>query len=133
MGFPQKWGWETTAFRGATALALLHAIDDAFLNRQPGVGWDQHALAAAISLAAGLAAIVVFSRLRPGFRAAISLLFGVLAIVNGALHVKHMSVDGAAASDYTGVLATAAGIVLVSLGLAIPFLRGERAPTRGRR
>ena len=134
MGLRRKWGWETTAFRGATALALLHAIDDAFLNRQPGVGWDQHALAAAICLAAGLAAIVVFSRLRPGFRAAISLLFGVLAIVNGALHVKHMSVDGAASSDYTGVLAAAAGIVLVSLGLAIPFLhRGERAPTRGRR
>jgi uncharacterized protein len=67
-------------------------------------------------------------------RAAISLVFGVFAIVNGALHVRHIALDGAAASDYTGVLAVAAGVVLVVLGLAIPFLhRGEGAATRRRR
>lgn len=130
----RNWGWETAAFRGAAAVALLHALDDAFLNRQPGVDLDQHALAAVISLAADIGAIVAFPRLRPGFRAAISLAFGVLAIVNGALHVRHISLDGAAASDYTGVLALAAGVVLVLLGLAIPFLhRGEGARTRARR
>jgi uncharacterized protein len=129
-----NWGWETTAFRAATAVAILHALDDAFLNRQPGVDLDQHALAAVISLAAGTGAVVAFPRLRPGFRAAISFMFGVLAIVNGALHVRHISLDGAAASDYTGVLALAAGVVLVLLGLAIPFLhRGEGARTRARR
>lgn len=130
----RNWGWETTAFRAATAVAMLHALDDAFLNRQPGVDVDQHALAAVISLAAGTGAVVAFPRLRPGFRAAISFLFGVLAIVNGALHVRHISLDGAAASDYTGVLALAGGVVLVLLGLAIPFLhRGEGARTRVRR
>ena len=130
----RNWGWETTAFRAATAVAILHALDDAFLNRQPGVDLDQHALAAVISLAAGTGAVVAFPRLRPGFRAAISFMFGVLAIVNGALHVRHISLDGAAASDYTGVLVLAAGVVLVLLGLAIPFLhRGEGARTRARR
>jgi uncharacterized protein len=125
---------ETRVFVGATALALVHALDDAFLNRQPGVDLDQHALAAAISLAAGVAAIVAFPRLRPGLRAGIALVFGVFAIVNGALHLRHISLDGAAASDYTGVLALAAGVVLALLGLAIPFLhRGEGAGTRGRR
>ncbi len=128
------WGWEKVAFRGATAIALLHALDDAFLNRQPGVELGQHALAALVALAVGLGAIVVFPRLRPGFRAAIALLFGVLAIVNGALHAVHISVDGAAASDYTGALALAAGVVLVLLGLAIPFLhRREGATTRAKR
>ena len=125
---------ETLVFRIATAAALLHALDDAFLNRQPGLGFGQHALAAAISLAAGIGAIVGFPRLRPGFRAAIALVFGAFAIVNGALHVRHISLDGAAGSDYTGVLALAAGIVLVLLGLAIPLVhRGEGAATRGRR
>jgi fermentation-respiration switch protein FrsA (DUF1100 family) len=134
MSFLRRWGWETAAFRGATAIALLHALDDAFLNRQPGVNVDQHALAAGISLALGIAAIVAFPRLRPGFRAGISLLFGVLAIVNGALHVRHISLDGAAASDYTGALALAAGVVLVLLGLFVPFVhRGEGTSTRGRR
>ena len=130
----RSWGWETLAFRGATVIALLHALDDAFLNRQPGVGLGQHAVAAVVSLVAGIGAMVAFPRLRPGFRASISLLFGVLAIVNGALHVAHISVDGTAGSDYTGVLALAAGVVLVLLGLAIPFLhRGEGATTRGKR
>ena len=127
-------GWETAAFRAATAVALLHALDDAFLNRQPGVNLDQHALAAAISLVVGIAAMLALPRLRPGFRAGISLIFGVFAIVNGALHVAHISVDGPAGSDYTGVLGLAAGVVLVLLGLAIPFLhRGEGARTSGRR
>jgi hypothetical protein len=29
----------------------------------------------------------------------VRVLFGVFAIVNGALHAKHISLDGAAASD----------------------------------
>ena len=127
----RDWGWETLVFRAATAVALVHALDDAFLNRQPGVDWDQHLLAAVISLAAGVAAIVAFSRLRPGFRAGIALVFGVLAAVNGGFHVAHITVDGPAASDYTGVLGLAAGVVLVLLGLMIPFVhRGEGAATR---
>ena len=130
----RQWGWEATVFRGATAVALVHALDDAFLNRQPGVPLDQHALAAAISLAAGVGAIVAFPRLRPGFRAAITLVFGVLATMNGGLHAVHIAKDGPAHSDLTGVLALIAGVVLVGLGLSIPWLhRGEGARTRRRR
>jgi hypothetical protein len=130
----RNWGWETLVFRAATALALVHALDDAFVNRQPGVPLDQHGLAASISLVAGMGAIAAFPRLRPGFRAAISLAFGVFAIVNGALHVQHISLSEAAESDYTGVVALAAGVVLVLLGLAIPFVhRGEGAATQRRR
>ena len=134
MGILRQWGWETAVFRGATAVALLHAVDDALLNRQPGAGLDQHALAAALSLAAGGAAIVAFPRLRPGLRAAVAVVFGVLALVNGALHIIHIGVDELGGSDLTGALAVAAGAALVLLGLAIPFLhRGERAVTRRRR
>jgi alpha/beta superfamily hydrolase len=130
----RDWGWETIVFRAATAVALLHALDDAFLNRQPGVGAGQHALAALLALVLGVAAIAFFPRLRPGLRAGIALVFGVLAIVNGALHVAHIANVEAAASDPTGVLALAAGIVLVVLGLAIPYVhRGEGAASTRRR
>ena len=125
---------QTFVFRGATSIALLHAVDDAWLNRQPGVPLTQHALAAVISVAAGVAAVVAFPRLRPGFRAAIALVFGVFAAANGALHLIHVTDGGAAGSDVTGVLALAAGVVLTLLGLAIPFLhRGDRSRTRARR
>ena len=43
-------------FNIAVAVALVHALDDAFVHRGRGLGLGQHALAAAIALAAGLAA-----------------------------------------------------------------------------
>ena len=124
---------EALVFTGATAVGLLHALDDAFFHRQPGVGLGQHALAAALSFALGLGAIYVFPSVRPALRSAIALLFGALATVNGMLHVKHISDSGAAASDVTGVLAAAAGAVLVGLAIAIPWLHrgeGEVSPRR---
>jgi hypothetical protein len=130
----RSWSGETLVFRSATAVALLHALDDAFLNRQPGVPLGQHALAGALALVLGGAALVGFPRLRPVLAAAVSLVFGVLATGNGALHVIHVALDGPAASDLTGVAAFAAGIVLVLLAPAILFRhRGERERSARRR
>jgi len=106
---------QTTVFAAATAVALLHALDDAFLHREPGVGMGQHALAAVVSLVLGLGAIYAFPYLRPAARAALAFLFGALAIVNGALHVKHIDAMGVAGSDVTGVTALGAGVVLLGL------------------
>jgi hypothetical protein len=134
---PVRWAGhrspEALIFSGATALALLHALDDAFLHRQPGVGVGQHALAAGLALVLGLGAIYVFPYTRPGLRSAIALVFGALAIVNGVLHVKHIAGQGAAASDLTGVLAAAARVVLVGLAIAIPWLHRGEGPAGPRR
>jgi uncharacterized protein len=128
------WSWETVAFRGATAIALLHALDDAFLNRQPGVDLGQHALAAVVALLAGVGAIVAFPRLRPGLRALLAFVFGVLSVANGAQHVLHIATNELSGSDLTGVAAVVAGAILLLLTLAIPFRhRGEGAAKRGRR
>jgi len=125
---------EALVFAGATAIALVHALDDAFFHRQPGVSLGQHAIAAALSLTLGLGAVYVFPSVRPGLRSAIAFLFGALAIVNGMLHVKHIADSGAAASDLTGALAVAAGVVLIGLAIAIPWLhRGEGAAGPRRR
>ena len=113
-------------FGAAIAVALLHALDDAFLHRGPGVGLGQHALAAAVSLVLGLGAVYAFPFLRPAARAAVAFFFGALAVVNGGLHVKHIAAHGAAASDLTGALALGAGVVLIALAAAIPWRhRGE--------
>lgn len=125
---------EALVFTGATAVALLHTLDDAFVHRQPGVGLGQHAVGAAIAFALGLGAVYVFPSARPALRSAIALLFGALATVNGMLHVKHIADSGATGSDLTGVLAAAAGAVLVGLAFTIPWLhRGEGSSSRRRR
>jgi len=127
-------GGETLVFGVATVLILVHALDDAFVHRGPGLGLGQHALAAAISVAAGIAGIAVFPSLRPGLRAALALTFGGLACVNGALHLVHIADDGTAGSDVTGVLALLAGAVLVGLAVYVPWRhRGEHATSVARR
>jgi len=121
-------------FAVAMAVALLHALDDAFGHREPGVGMGQHVLAAAVALALGLGAVAVFPAVRPAARAALAFFFGSLATVNGAIHLKHITAHGASASDVTGVLALVAGVVLLGLAAAIPWLhRGEGGATPRRR
>jgi fermentation-respiration switch protein FrsA (DUF1100 family) len=88
-------------------------------------------VAAAIAVVAAAAAIAAFGRLRPGWRAALALTFGVLALANGALHAIHVRVDGPSGSDFTGLLAAGAGAVLLALGAGIP-LRHPAGPRRWR-
>jgi pimeloyl-ACP methyl ester carboxylesterase len=108
-------------FSTAAVHALAHAFDDAFLLPRGGVPLTQHALAAAIALVATVLAIVKFDSLRPGLRAAVAFTFGALALPNGGRHLHHILHDGTTANDVTGVLALAAGVVLVGLAAWIPF------------
>ena len=112
---------ESLVFGAATLLVLVHALDDAFVHRGPGLGLGQHALAGLIAVAACVAGVLAFPSLRPGLRAALAFSFGGLAIVNGTLHVIHIDKYGAGGSDVTGALAVAAGVVLVGLAAVIPW------------
>jgi fermentation-respiration switch protein FrsA (DUF1100 family) len=121
---------ELTVFCAATGVAVLHALDDAFLNRQPGIDLSQHALAALIAVAGAAGAALAFRRGGPALRAALAFLLGALAMVNGAMHVQHVRVDRADHSDVTGVLALAAGLVLVALAVAILWRHRRRGSWR---
>ena len=121
---------ETTVFSAAVGVAALHALDDAFLHRQPGLGLGQHALAAAIALAGAAAAIFAFPRVRPSLRALLAFLLAVPATVNGAMHVQHVRADRLAESDLTGLLATVAGLVLAGLAVAILWRHRRRGSLR---
>ena len=103
---------ELTVFSAAIGVAVLHALDDAFLNRQPGIDLSQHALAALIAVAGAAGAALAFRRGGPAPRAALAFLLGALAMVNGAMHVQHIRVDRADHSDVTG-------LPLLSLGSAV--------------
>src|SRR3954454_1890648 len=112
---------ERTIFTTATTVALVHGLDDALVARGPGVAVGQHAPAAVVATTVAVGALVAFPRLRPGLRSGVALVLGILALVNGAMHVAHVVVDEPGAGALTGVLAAAAGAVLVALGVAIPF------------
>src|SRR5215216_2155980 len=112
---------EALVFSVATVLILVHALDDAFLHRGPGLGISQHALAGGISAAACVAAVLAFPSLRPGLRSALAFAFGGLACVNGVFHLAHVVDYGPAGSDLTGVLAVGAGVLLLGLAVAIPW------------
>jgi dienelactone hydrolase len=125
---------EERVFAVATAACVLHAVDDAFVGRQHGVGLGQHAVAGLLTVAIGALAVFLFGRVRPGARAALAVTLGVPALVNGAMHVIHLGFDAPQRSDLTGIGAAAAGLVLLALGAAIPWRhRGCGAATaRGR-
>jgi len=108
-------------------------LDGAFLHREPGVGPGQHLLLVAVSLALGLGAVAGFPYLRPAPRAALAVFFGALAMVDGAMHAKHIAAQSAGASDVTGVLALAAGAVLIGLAVAILWLHRGEGEVSGRR
>jgi uncharacterized protein len=112
---------EALVFTTASALGLLHALDDAFVHRGPGLGLGQHALAGALAVAAWIVAVLAFSRLRPGLRAALAFAYGGLALTNGALHAIHVARYGVDGGDVTGVLAAAGGVALLGLAAAIPW------------
>jgi pimeloyl-ACP methyl ester carboxylesterase len=117
---------ERVVFTTATSVALVHALDDAFVHRGAGLGIGQHALAGLLAIVLAGAGIAAFPHLRAGLRAALALVFGGLALVNGTLHVAHVSEHGAGGGDVTGVLAAAAGLGLLGLAVAIPWRhRGE--------
>ncbi|HET6858331.1 MAG TPA: CocE/NonD family hydrolase [Streptomyces sp.] len=114
-------------FASATGIALVHAMDDALLNRQPGVPVTQHLAALLFVTCVAVPAVLLFPRLRTGVRAGLALAFGVATLTNGALHVMHISADGPSGSDVTGALAAGAGATLVLMSGVLPFLhRGER-------
>src|SRR5215211_4752141 len=114
-GWIRRRSGEALVFAAATGLALVHALDDAFL-----AGLGPHTLAGVVALVASVAAVVAFPSLRPGVRAAIAFSFGVLAMTNGGRHAHHVLSEGATATanDVTGMLALAGGAVLVGLAAA---------------
>ena len=117
-----------TTFNIALAVALLHALDDALLHRQPSVDVSTHALDAGRAVLFAAADFVLFGRLRHGLQGAVAITYGALALTNGAMHAKHVVDSGASASDVTGLLALGAGAALAAVGVAAVWRgRGSRA------
>ena len=104
--------------RVALGVIALHVVDDNFLQPEPGTTATGHLLSGLVPLAVIGCAAAVYGRLRPGFRAVLALVFGVLGVVAGTEAAYYTANGGASGDDYTGYLSVAAGLLLLGVGSA---------------
>jgi uncharacterized protein len=116
----------------ATALIVVHLLDDAFVNPPGGTSFSANlaTIAAPLAIAVGLA--IAFRRFRPGVQAWTAFVVGAVAFADGGLHVAHIRRAGAAsADDLTGLVSGLGGAVMIALAVAIVFRpKAQRSRTR---
>jgi hypothetical protein len=123
-------GTESTIALGSLAIVGLHIADDSFLNPEPGTSPLDHLAGGLVPLAVLTAAAVAYVRGRPGLRATIAIVAGVLALVVGGASAGYETVTvGPSGDDYTGLPAIPAGIVLVGVGV-VTLWRSRRLDER---
>jgi MYXO-CTERM domain-containing protein len=97
----------------------LHVLDDSFLQREPGTAAVDHLLSGLVPLAVLIGTAVLYHRLRPGLRATLALVLGVLGIVIGGSEAAYYAPkEGLSGDDYTGLVAVAGGVLLLGLAAA---------------
>src|SRR3954454_9798524 len=107
-------------FLAGVALVALHAIDDAFVQPQPGTSAIDHLPGGLVPLALAVLSIVAFPRVRPGGRAALALAWSLGALVSGVEAVYYAQHGGLGGDDFSGLVAMAAAQALPAAGVGGP-------------
>ena len=119
--------------RLALAMGALHAVDDNFLQPQPGTTAGDHLVGGLIQTAFFLLLAWAYPRLRPGLRGTLAVFVGLFLIVMGAGEAGYDArEDGPTGDDFTGLLTIPAGILLAGVG-AVTLWRSRKGGTRIRR
>ena len=111
---------ETLAFRLCCLAIALYLLDDAFLHPEPGTGAGDHLVGGLVPVAVLATLAAALPRARAGAGAAAALALGLATVAVGvAVPVRHIGLQGPSGDDWTGLLALAAGVVLVGLGARV--------------
>ena len=113
----------------ALGLIALHIVDDSFLQPQPGTSAADHLVSGLVPVALIVALGIGYLRWRPGVRAAVAVLLGILGITVGIEAVYYFRQGEGGGDDYTGVLAIAAGLALIGCALTVLW-RSRRVDDR---
>jgi dienelactone hydrolase len=117
---------ETTLVAAGAGTVVLHVLDDSFFQPEPGTSAADHLVGALVPVAIFTAAAIAYPRLRAGARAALAISLGLLGVVIGAVEpVFYGPKEGLSGDDFTGLLATLGGLVLVGTG-AVTAWRSRR-------
>ena len=104
-------------FYGAAAAVMLHVADDNFLQPPAGTSATDHLVSGLVPLALLALAAWVYPRVRAGAGAVIALSVGVFGLIVGLIEAGYYTLEvGPSGDDYSGILAGAAGFVLIGLG-----------------
>ena len=100
------------------AVVAVHILDDAFIHPEPGTSGRDHLASGLLPVALLALAAVAYTRGRPGVRGTVALIVGALATVVGATSGGYETLTvGPSGDDFTGLLAIAAGVILVVIGI----------------
>jgi pimeloyl-ACP methyl ester carboxylesterase len=103
----------------ALGAIALHVVTDAFVAPEPGTGWDDHLVPAAVPLGILALAAAVTLRACAGLVAATALVLGAWSLVGAGLALADVSRGRLRADGPTGLLLGAAGLVLIGLGVRV--------------
>src|SRR3954452_20231585 len=109
---------ERAVFRTAVAILAAHVVDDTLVQPPSGTPATDHLVSAVVPVALLALAAWAYPRLSGFARAALSAGVGLLALVAGVEAAYYTSTVGPSGDDFTGLLALAAGVVLLGLGAA---------------
>jgi pimeloyl-ACP methyl ester carboxylesterase len=109
-------GREAAVARLAIGAVALHVVDDNFLQPNPGTSPGDHLASGLVPLAVLAALAVLYQRLRAGARAATAMTLGAIGVTLGVPGAYYLMKDSASGDHYTGLLAIAAGAVLLLSG-----------------
>ena len=122
---------EHCVFFAATVTVMLHVADDSFLQPEPGVSPADHLVSGLLPLGLLAAGAAAYPRVRPGARAVLAILTGLMGLLVGFVEAGYYTATvGPSGDDYTGLLAGAAALVLFVLA-AVTLWR-TRKPGRSR-
>ena len=117
---------ERRAFVACVIAVLVYLVLVYFVFVRPGVSRVDHVLAVVIPAAILALSAELYPRLPAGLRASLMLVFGVIGLVTGGVHMRRLRVEGMSASALCGLLPLAAGAVLVVLGVWLAWTSRKR-------
>jgi dienelactone hydrolase len=110
-------GGEVALAVAALLIVALHAIDDNFLQPQPGTSASDHLAAGLIPAFILLAVAAMYPRLSGGWRGSLAVLLGVFGVTVGVEAIYYLRAGHFSGDDYTGLAAIPAGLLLIGLGV----------------
>jgi uncharacterized protein len=103
--------------RLALGVAVLHVVDDNFLQPEAGTSAADHLWGGIVQVALFVLFAWAYPRLRAGLRATLAIFVGIFTATMSIEAINYLRDSSISGDDYTGLLTIPAGLLLVGVGL----------------